>query len=185
MQKKSASHGFARHLGLAGVAMTAALGVFADLTPASAQAGPELGVWVDDTGKGAVEIKPCGDKLCGFIYWLKEPLGTDGQPRIDRNNPDEAKRTRPICGLQVLGNLAKMSEGGYDSGWVYDPKVGKTYDSAIDLTGKDQLTVTGYRAMRILGKSFVWTRAPADLPACGQTTGSTGGETLPWQKAGG
>lgn len=188
MQMKSKTQVSVRHAVLAVSGVAAALiGISGAIAPAAAQSPAEVGIWLDDTGKGAVEIKPCENKLCGFIYWLKEPMGTDGQPRIDRNNPDEAKRTRPICGLPVLGNLAKMTDGGYDSGWVYDPKVGKSYDAAVDLTGKDQLTVTGYRAIRLLGKSFVWTRAPADLPPCGQTTGSTGGgEALPWaKKAGG
>jgi uncharacterized protein (DUF2147 family) len=129
----------------------------------------EAGVWLNDLGDGAVEIYVCQDKasrLCGRIVWLKEPLNAQGQPKRDRFNPKEAMQNRPICGLPVLGNLARVSEGGFDSGWIYDPKAGKSYDAAIRLAQRDQLVVTGYLGMKFMGKSFTWTRAPADLPRC-------------------
>ncbi len=134
----------------------------------SAAADPkEVGVWYDDTGKGAVKIEICTPTtLCGKIYWLKEPMADDGKPKIDRYNPEPTMRTRPICGLPVLGDLEKISDGGFDNGWVYDPKEGKSYSVALDLVGPDTLKVTGYKGMRFLGKSFIWTRAPVDLPSC-------------------
>ncbi|MFN0218775.1 MAG: DUF2147 domain-containing protein [Hyphomicrobium sp.] len=133
----------------------------------AAAAGPrEAGVWIDDTGKGAVKIEACGTKLCGRIVWLKEPLNAEGQPLTDKNNPDPAKQSRPICGLPTLGQLEQLPEGGYDGGWVYDPKVGKSYDVAITLTGPNQLQVTGYKGVKFLSKSFMWTRANTDLPPC-------------------
>lgn len=137
---------------------------------AVAQTGAETGVWYDDTGKGAVELRPCGGKLCGYIVWLKEPISTKtGKPLVDANNPDSNSRARPICGLQILGNLVRQSDGTFDDGWVYDPKVGKSYDAAIQLESKTQLTLTGYKGMRFLGKSFTWNRAPNDLPRCSVT----------------
>lgn len=129
----------------------------------------EAGVWVNDTGDGAVEIYVCHDKasrLCGRIVWLKEPLNAQGQPKHDRYNPNESMRNRPICGLPVLGNLARDSEGGFDSGWIYDPKAGKSYSAAIRLAAQDRLVVTGYLGMKFMGKSFTWTRAPANLQRC-------------------
>ena len=71
-------------------------------------AGPmpkEAGVWFDDTGKGAVKIEPCGGKLCGRIVWLKDSVNDKGEPLIDRHNPDAKHEARPICGLQILGQL--------------------------------------------------------------------------------
>jgi uncharacterized protein (DUF2147 family) len=133
---------------------------------------PETGVWFDDTGKGAVEIRPCTDsggaqgQLCGRIVWLKEPNNDKGQPLTDGNNPEPEMRARPICGLQVLGNLALQPDGAWDAGWVYDPKVGKAYSVEIRLETRDQLTVTGYKGIKMLGKTFVWKRAPPTLPRC-------------------
>ena len=159
---------------LAGSAITAL--TIAGLA-APAQAGgsipKEAGVWIDDTGKGAVKIEPCGAKLCGRIVWLRDPLNAKGEPLTDKNNPDSSMHVRPICGLPTLGDLSAMPEGGFDNGWVYDPKVGMSYSVALDLVGADQLQVTGYKGVRFLGKSFIWTRAKTELPSCAPTTAAT------------
>lgn len=152
--------------------VTALAGAIVCCAPASADPR-EVGIWYDDTGKGAVKIEICTPTtLCGKIYWLKEPLTDTGEPKIDRYNPEPSMRTRPICGLPVLGDLEQLSEGGFDNGWVYDPKEGKSYSVALDLIAPDKLKVTGYKGMKFLGKSFIWTRAPDDLPACSQDSAS-------------
>lgn len=152
--------------------VTALAGAIVVCAPASADPR-EVGIWYDDTGKGAVKIEICTPTtLCGKIYWLKEPLTDAGEPKIDRYNPEPSMRARPICGLPVLGDLEQLSEGGFDNGWVYDPKEGKSYSVALDLVGPDKLKVTGYKGMRFLGKSFIWTRAPDNLPSCSQDSTS-------------
>ncbi len=158
----------------------------AAIRPAPAAADPkEVGVWYDDTGKGAVKIEICTPTtLCGKIYWLQEPMASDGQPKVDRYNPDASQRSRPICGLPVLGDLVQLSGGGFDNGWVYDPKEGKSYDVALDLIDADTLKVTGYKGMRFLGKSFIWTRAPADLPSCAPDAASAPGPAKKKEAAG-
>ena len=135
---------------------------FSVTPPAMAASGTETGVWIDDTGRGAVEIAPCGAKLCGRIFWLQEPLDKNGKPMVDLYNPEPKKRGQLICGLQVLGGLQRQSDGAWDAGWVYDPKVGEAYDVAIEVKGSTQLIVTGYKGMKLFGKKLVWTRAPAD-----------------------
>ncbi len=152
---------------------------------------PETGVWFDDTGKGAVKIEPCGARLCGRIFWLKDLVNDQGDILTDKHNPDPAQRTRTICGLPVLGQLQAMPEGGYDGGWVYDPKVGKSFSVAILLTGRDELSVTGYKGVKLLGKTFIWKRAKTELPSCAAVPVEAkadpakkgGGETLPWAAA--
>jgi uncharacterized protein (DUF2147 family) len=174
-------------LGLAGLALFIASG------PVSAQTQQpqfaEAGVWYDDTGRGAVELVPCGQKLCGRIVWLKEEVNAEGKPLVDRYNPNPARRTTPICGLQVVGDAQKLSDGTWDQGWIYDPKTGSSYNVALSLQKPDQLKVTGYKGIKLLSKSFMWTRAPADLPRCaGVNTGAAKapgkapakGESLPW-----
>lgn len=148
----------------------AVVGIAAVLSgPTTASAAKEAGVWYDDTGKGAVQIYACGPKLCGRIVWLKDPLGEDGKPLHDGYNPDPKMRTRPICGLQVLGGLARQPDGSWDEGWVYDPKVGQSYDAALAASGKE-LVLTGYKGIRLLGKSFTWTKAPPSLQLCSPAT---------------
>lgn len=148
----------------------AAAGALSALSPlaAAGQGSADVGgLWYDDTGEGALEFKPCGQRLCAYIVWLKDPISErTGKPKADLYNPDASKRSRPICGLQILGDLARQSDGTWDEGWVYDPKAGKSYDAAVELDGRNKLTMTGYKGVRFLGKSFTWTRAPDNLPRC-------------------
>ena len=126
----------------------------------------EVGIWYDDTGKGAVRIEQCENKLCGKIYWLKDTVNAEGKPLVDRHNPNESQRARAICGLQVIGGLANMPDGEWDTGWIYDPKEGKSYSVAMKLDGPDTMKVTGYLVMKLMGRTLTWKRAPADLPSC-------------------
>src|SRR5690606_38119234 len=59
----------------AGAAAACALVIHTAIGSAIAQEPPqELGIWYDDTGRGAVKISQCGTYLCGHIHWLKSPL---------------------------------------------------------------------------------------------------------------
>ncbi len=138
-------------------------------TQASARTGIE-GVWYDDTGKGAVEIRPCGRKLCGHIVWLKDPIDKNGRPLIDDLNPNARNRKRPICGLKVIGQLERQRDGSWDGGWIYAPKQGKSFDLMLTLKAPSRLVVTGYLGVKFLSESFIWRRAPQNLPRCAATS---------------
>ncbi len=156
-------------------AATAAL-----FAPGAAIAAPkEAGIWYDDTGKGAVKIEACGNKLCGKIYWLKDQLNAEGKPLRDKHNPNEGQRNRPICGLQVMGGLTLMQTGEWDSGWIYDPKEGKSYSVALVMPDPNTLKVTGYLVMKMMGRTLTWTRAPDDLPACTQNAAAASPAAVP------
>jgi len=126
----------------------------------------ELGIWYDDTGRGAIRISQCGSQLCGHIHWLKSAVNSAGEILHDVNNPDPAARRRPICGMQVFGKLVSNGNGSWEGGWIYDPKVGKSYDVQIRQLSDDALEVHGYAGIKMFGKTFIWRRAPDDLPAC-------------------
>jgi uncharacterized protein (DUF2147 family) len=131
------------------------------------------GIWLDDTAEGAIEIAPCGERLCGRIVWLKNPNDkATGRPLMDGYNPETTKRKRPICGLPVIGDLKRQTSGAWDAGWIYDPKEGKSYDLELKLRSPDRLVVTGYLGTKFFSESFVWTRAPASLPRCVTTSAS-------------
>lgn len=135
----------------------------------ASHARPEIGLWYDDSGDGAVEIYICVDdpnRLCGRIAWLREPLNDEGAPKRDRYNPKPELQGRPICGLPVIGNLALMRDGTFDGGWIYDPKAGKSYSVAMKLADPDQLVVTGYLGVKMMGKSFTWRRAGDEIQRC-------------------
>ena len=126
-----------------------------------------VGVWIDHTKQGAVEIKPCGGKICGYVVWIQNPLDAKGRPLVDDQNPDPKKRKTPMCGLQIIGDASPDKSGqGFESGWIYNPEDGVRYDVDVKPVNRERLMVTGYLGIRLLGESFTWVRAPATLERC-------------------
>lgn len=125
-----------------------------------------VGLWIDHTGRGAVEISRCGQALCGHIVWLETLVDAKGQPLTDGYNPDQKLRNRPICGLQIIGDAKPMASGAFDKGWIYDPEKGKRYDVEVKLVSPNKLTVLGYLGLKFLGETFAWTRAQPGLAKC-------------------
>lgn len=135
--------------------------------PASPPAPPPLvGIWIDHTGRGAIEISQCGPTLCGRIVWTKDTLDAKGQPLRDMLNPDKAKRGLPICGLQIIGDVKAQRNGTWDEGWIYDPEKGEEYSVELALRQPDVLQVKGYLGVKFLSETFTWRRAPPDQQRC-------------------
>lgn len=145
--------------------------------PGAAPANGVTGLWIDHTGDGAVEIAPCAanapDRLCGRIVWLKNPNDESGRPLRDGYNEDESQRRRTICGLPVIGDARRQPGGTYDEGWIYDPRQGKAFSVEITLKDPNRLQVMGYKGVKFLSKTFMWTRATAELPRCGTVQAKT------------
>lgn len=156
-----------RSIGRYGRHLAAAVFALAALAFTQSAAAQTIeGIWLDDSGKGAVELRRCGVSLCGHIVWLSQPRDRAGRPITDELNPSVNRRNRPICGLQVIGRLEPQGDGTWDRGWIYDPKEGKAYDVMLRLKSADQLVVTGYLGLKFLSESFVWRRAPGNLKRC-------------------
>lgn len=116
-------------------------------------ASSPLGVWIDHTGRGAVEITDCGGKLCGHLVWFKE-----------------GKHSKEGCNFQIIGNVRPVAGNKWDGGWIIDPDKdpNKKYDVEITPLGDQKLKVMGYAGMKFLSETMTWTRAPADLRKCGE-----------------
>lgn len=116
---------------------------------AATAANDPTGVWFNDTGRGAVEIKPCGSALCGHVVWVKDTTDTKG------------------CGRQIIGNAAKVGAATWDNGWIYSPEKKQKYDVELKPLSNGTLQVTGYMGTKMFSKTMIWKRAPADLARCG------------------
>jgi uncharacterized protein (DUF2147 family) len=172
----SGAGALAGEAGGAKVAPRAARGMDAGAAPAtpvapatSAVPAPPAdiqGVWVTDDGLGAVEIAPCGEKRCGRIVWMKNPLDAKGKLQQDIHNPSAQLKKRPICGAEVITGLARQSDKSWDVGKIYDPKDGDDHDVAAKLKGSNELEVMGYEGSKWLSETFIWKRAPAELSRC-------------------
>jgi uncharacterized protein (DUF2147 family) len=137
------------------IAACAILGLAA-ATPASA--GDPRGNWMTDDGKAKVAIVSCGGALCGNIVSLTEPVDSaTGKPKTDSNNPDAAKRTRPMVGVQIVIDMKPDSADKW-KGQVYNAEDGKTYSGSITLVDAKTLTLQGCALGGLICKSRRWTR---------------------------
>lgn len=116
-------------------------------------------LWYNEEKTAKIQVfKATDGKFYGKIVWLKEPNNEQGKPKVDKNNPDKAKRTDPVMGLQLLKGFVKDGKTGYEDGTIYDPKNGKTYSCKISYKG-DKLDVRGYVGISLIGRTTVWTKA--------------------------
>ena len=124
--------------------LTVSLGACGSAVAASSP----IGVWIDQTGRGAVEITDCGGKLCGHLVWFKD-----------------AKHSKGGCNFQIIGNVRPVAGNKWDGGWIIDPDKdpNKKYDVEITPLGDQKLKVMGYAGMKFLSETMTWTRAPADV----------------------
>ncbi len=118
-----------------------------------------VGVWKTGEGTAMVRIYKNGDKYQGKIVWLKEPNDPEtGKPKVDKNQPDEASKTRAILGLVNIWGFNYKGENVWDEGNIYDPKNGNTYSCTMKLQNANSLEVRGYIGVSIIGRTDTWTR---------------------------
>jgi uncharacterized protein (DUF2147 family) len=135
-------------------------------TAAFAAGGDDiLGVWNNEEKDAKIEIFKCSGKYCGKIVYAKEPNypagskeGTPGTPRLDHNNPDPAKKSGPIIGLQMMNDFIFSGENVWKGGTVYDPKIGKTYRGKMTLVSPTKLDLRGFVGIPLFGRTTTWTR---------------------------
>ena len=115
--------------------------------PAFAAPSP-IGVWIDHTGRGGVEITDCGGKLCGRLVWFKDN-----------------KHARDGCNFQIIGNVRSVGGNKWDGGWIVDPdkNPNKKYDVEITPLSDQKLRVMGYAGMKFLSGEEI--AAPAAEPS--------------------
>lgn len=137
-------------------------------TQAWAQAGLDMaGTWLTEDSRAKIRTEHCGDKLCGYVVWMKQPLTDKGEPRTDIKNPDPAKRSRPSLGLELMSGLKAVDETHY-SGQIYNAEDGKMYDVTLSMEKAEELNVHGC-LLRFLCGSQSWQRV-ADMPIPGAAT---------------
>ena len=122
-----------------------------------------IGLWLTPDDKATIEITRSGDSYAGKIIELLEPLypkdadpAIAGTPKRDQNNLDEALRSRPIIGLNMVRGFAYVGDGRWENGRIYDPRDGKEYESEMTLHPDGTLEVRGFIGFSFMGKSQMW-----------------------------
>ncbi|MBW1889427.1 MAG: DUF2147 domain-containing protein, partial [Deltaproteobacteria bacterium] len=93
----------------------------------------------------------------GKIVWLKNPKNDDGTEKVDKENPDEARRNDSLVGLTLVQGFSYKGKNKWAGGTIYDPENGKTYKCKMALKG-DDLKVRGFIGISLLGRTTHWLR---------------------------
>jgi uncharacterized protein (DUF2147 family) len=125
---------------------------------AQTEADAMLGVWETGNGKARIKIDKINNKYFGKIVWLREPNDENGKAKVDKNNPDEALRTKPLLGYNMLKEFQYKGEKVWEEGTIYDPESGSTYSCTITMTDDNTLDVRGYIGVSLFGRTDVWKR---------------------------
>lgn len=134
-------------------ALAVAAGIMGFAGAASAE-DPATGIWKLDNGKVTVKVTPCGGNLCGTVVALKKPRDDKGRPRLDKENPNEALRKRPVIGLTILSNMKPEGDNRWN-GIIYNPDDGNTYRSRMNLQNDRTMRVEGCIAIFCKAMKFI------------------------------
>lgn len=118
---------------------------------AAAPPAPIAGRWATDDGKAIVDIYACGANLCGRVHKLLVAQPAGGQR--DERNPDKAKRSQQVHGLQIYWNLS--ADGDAWTGKGYSPEDGRYYKANLSASGK-KMTMKG--CVSVFCRTITWTR---------------------------
>jgi uncharacterized protein (DUF2147 family) len=122
-----------------------------------------VGTWQMEDGNVSVEVGRGEKSLYGRIVALQRPLDKNGNPLLDKENPDPALRSRPIVGLTVFQDMKVVGPNRWE-GPIYVPADGNTYEASVYVSG-GALKVQGCVAIilcrtkkfvRIDGDPTVW-----------------------------
>jgi uncharacterized protein (DUF2147 family) len=118
------------------------------------------GIWWNKDKDAKIKIYSSYGKYFGQIHWLKNPIDSvTNKPKLDKNNPDEEQRKRPVMGLLILKNLVwDADDQEWDDGDIYDPKSGNTYSLTCKLKDKNTMELRGYLGISLLGRTDIWVR---------------------------
>jgi uncharacterized protein (DUF2147 family) len=135
--------------------------VFGPVSQSAQDLTPE-GVWLHDNERIRVEIVRCDEQraepLCGTVVWLKNPDDASGEPRLDIENPDQARRDEPIVGTTVIHGLVRDGPLLWTDGTIYNPDDGESYNAHVEVVDANTLHVRAYVMLPLLGQTKVWTR---------------------------
>jgi uncharacterized protein (DUF2147 family) len=130
------------------------------IAPAGALAADPSGNWLTEGGTATVHIANCGGALCGTIVKLKQPNDpATGKPKVDKNNADAGKRSRPVIGMQIVLGMKPSGTANKWSGQVYNAEDGKTYSGSLTLQDGNTIKLEGCVLGGLICKAQTWKRA--------------------------
>ena len=102
-----------------------------------------LGFWI--ARDSIIEIKYCGDFICGEIVHIIVEEGEDPKKILDENNTDDDLKSRALIGINIITGFKKelVLKSELKGGKIYDPRFGKTYKAKLKLLDNGNIKVEG------------------------------------------
>lgn len=126
-----------------------------------------VGIWYAEGGAAQIDLRDCGDALCGRVVWLRSPFDEHGCELRDRYNPEDSLRQRPVIGLEILRGLERSgADGVWTDGSIYDPGSGSTYRASLTVADENRLELRGYVGIPLLGRTATWFRVGSERAMC-------------------
>lgn len=125
---------------------------------ASAQtdANAPLGVWLNMSKEGYIQVYEDGGKYYGQIV---------GAPLDSKRRNEDGKS---LLGTLILDGFVFDGDELWKDGTVYDPDNDNTYSSKMWMPDANTLKIRGYLGLSLLGRTVVWSRTTADAPGVEQ-----------------
>lgn len=130
---------------LAGLAIATGLAL-ASNAAAQPAAGVE-GVWRNPKNSVHVNIKACGQKLCGYVVWASEDAKADARKGGTEN----------LVGLQLLRDFGPEKPGVW-KGKVFVPDLRATFAGRAELVDANTLRARGCLVAGVFCKGQTWRR---------------------------
>ena len=135
-------------------------GLFLACIACAADAADPKGFWLTEDRGGIIQIRPCGDALCGIIVGLTDWPATGIKVDV---------RGNPQCHYTLLAGLKPEDDGRWH-GTVTNPEDGRTYSAEVWVPADGVLRLRGYIGLPLLGSTQLWpayhgaTRADCRFP---------------------
>lgn len=118
-----------------------------------------VGEWYTADKSAVVTIFIEGEKISGKTTWMKEPLDSKGNPKLDEENPEETLRTRKRLGLKIMQDFVYKGNNIWEDGRIYKPTNGKIYGGIAKLSDRNTLELEGYLiSLPFMSKKQTWKR---------------------------
>lgn len=130
-----------------------------------------LGKWWFPKKNGKLEVRRENGVYFGKI------VAYDKEGALDKYNPDESLRKRPVVGIDMLQNFKyDPAKKQWAEGTIYDGDSGKTYNCTLWFENGDasQLNARGYVGISLFGRTEIFARVTEQDEKAGSAPGTAG-----------
>lgn len=112
---------------------------------------------VQNGDNSKVTFRKIGNGYTCQVVWLENMKEKDGTPRVDKRNPDKAKRSTPSNQIVLIEKITfDEAKGEWGNGQIYDPTRGKFFKVRVSFKDAKTLKVRG--SWGPISETVYWTK---------------------------